>query len=468
MQIKKNNFNKIFILFLFAHLSIWTLIPSISNYNLPLDTIEALAWGSDLSWGYNKHPPFSAWSTEVFYKIFGNQDWAYYFLSQIFVVSAFFIVFKFSEDFLKNRIHSLISILLLEGIFFYNFTTPEFNVNVCQIPFWALTVYYCWRGLNQNDITSWLLFGLFAGLGILSKYLFIYLLIALDVFFIYLIINKKFNFKCLISLISFFIVLLPHLVWLVDNDYTTITYALHRTGIENSNFFINHIFYPLIFLGKQIGILIPFFIMFFFVVSKFKTKINFKDKKLIFLIAINIVPIMLIFFTSLFMGVKIRTMWMTPFYLFMGVLFVYIFQRKIDLNKLKYFFSIFLILFIFSPMIYFYISITQTDKRTDYPGKNISQTVQKQWEKNFKNNIELVGGDEWHGGNLSYHLKSRPSWDNIFGADKNFTSKDIDGGFVLVGNANILKNICNGEFLTVDINTGKVKILGVCMIGTKK
>ena len=112
MQIKKNNFNKIFILFLFAHLSIWTLIPSISNYNLPLDTIEALAWGSDLSWGYNKHPPFSAWSTEVFYKIFGNQDWAYYFLSQIFVVSAFFIVFKFSEDFLKNRIHSLISILL--------------------------------------------------------------------------------------------------------------------------------------------------------------------------------------------------------------------------------------------------------------------------------------------------------------------------------------------------------------------
>ena len=82
------------------------------------------------------------------------------------------------------------------------------------------------------------MFGLFAGLGILSKYLFIYLLIAIDVFFIYLIINKKFNFKCLISLISFFIVLLPHLIWLGDNNYITITYALHRTGIENSNFFI--------------------------------------------------------------------------------------------------------------------------------------------------------------------------------------------------------------------------------------
>ena len=463
MEAKKINIKKTLIFFLFAHLIIWTLIPSVSNNNLPLDTIEALAWGSDLSWGYNKHPPLSAWFTEVFYQIFGNQDWAYYFLSQIFVVSAFFIIFKFSEDFFKNKIHSLISILLLEGIFFYNFTTPEFNVNVCQLPFWALTVYYCWKGLKQNDITNWLLFGLFAGLGILSKYLFIYLLIALDVFFIYLIINKKFNFKCLISLVSFFIVLLPHLIWLVDNNYTTITYGLHRTGIEDSNFFINHISYPLIFLGKQIGILIPFFIMLFFIVSKFKRKINFKDKKLIFLIVINVVPIILIFLTSLFMGVKIRTMWMTPFYLFIGVLFVYIFHRKIVLNKLKYFFSIFLILFIFFPAAYFYISITQTDKRTDYPGKKISQIVQEKWENNFSNKIGLVVGDEWHAGNLSYHLKSRPKWDSISESKPitTYLQSNIDG-FVFIGDADILSKICNlGVFV-------KAETQGICMIGTKK
>ena len=461
MQIKKNDLNKIFLLFLFAHLFAWTLIPSVSNNNLPLDTIEALAWGSNLSWGYNKHPPFSAWSTEVFYQIFGNQDWAYYFLSQIFVVSAFFIIFKFSEDFFKNKIHSLISILLLEGIFFYNFTTPEFNVNVCQLPFWALTVYYCWKGLKQNDITSWLLFGLFAGLGILSKYLFVYLLIALDVFFIYLIIKRKFNFRCFVSLISFFIVLLPHLIWLIDNNYITVTYALHRTGIEDSNFFISHISFPSIFLGKQIGILIPFFVMFFFIISKLKTKINFKDKKLIFLIVINIVPIVLIFLTSLFMGVKIRTMWMTPFYLFMGVLLVYIFQKKIILKKFKYFISIFLILFISSPIIYFYISITQTNKRTDYAGKEISQIVQKKWDSNFVNKIGVVGGDEWHGGNLSYHLKDRPIWDNIFENTQISSLKNSEDGFILIGDSATLLKICKGIFV-------EVKTQGVCMIGKKK
>ena len=461
MRIKKRDINKIVTFFLFAHLFIWTLIPAISNNNLPLDTIEALAWGSNLDWGYNKHPPLSAWSVQFFYKIFGNQDWSYYFLSQLFVVAAFFIIFKFSEDFFKNKIHCLISILLLEGIFFYNFTTPEFNVNVCQLPFWALTVYYCWKGLKQNDITSWLLFGLFAGLGILSKYLFVYLLIALDVFFIYLIIKRKFNFKCFVSLISFFIVLLPHLIWLVDNNYITITYALHRTGLEDSNFFISHISFPSIFLGKQIGILIPFFVMFFFIISKLKTKIKFKDKKLIFLIVINIVPIVLIFLTSLFMGVKIRTMWMTPFYLFMGVLLVYIFQKKIILKKFKYFISIFLILFISSPIIYFYISITQTNKRTDYAGKEISQIVQKKWDSNFVNKIGVVGGDEWHGGNLSYHLKDRPIWDNIFENTQISSLKNSEDGFILIGDSATLLKICKGIFV-------EVKTQGVCMIGKKK
>jgi len=460
MFVKKKEVNKILICFLFAHLIVWTLIPSISNINLPLDTIEALAWGSTLDWGHSKHPPLGAFTVEVFYQIFGNQDWAYYFLSQLFVVSAFFIIFKFSEDFFKNQTLSLISVLLLEGIYFYNFTTPEFNVNVCQLPFWALSVLYAWKGFKNNKTIDWLLFGLFAALGILSKYLFFYLLVAIDVFLCYMIIKKKVNFRSFFSLIPFFLVLLPHVIWLTENNYITITYALHRTGTGDQSF-VDHIINPLIFLGKQIGILIPFFVMLLFIVSRVKVKFNIKDKKLFFLICINIIPIFLMFLTSMFMGVKIRTMWMTPFYLFSGVLFIYIFKSKIVLSKMKYFLSIFLILFIFSPAAYLFVSITQTDKRTDYPGKRISEVVQNKWDNNFTNKIGLVGGDVWHGGNLSYHLKSRPKWDNIFEENKNILHEDIEGGFVLIGNTNILSNICNGIFF-------KVETQGVCMIGKKK
>ena len=124
MTINNKNINNVFFIFVTAHIIFWTLIPSITNHNLPLDTIEALAWGSNLDWGFNKHPPMSAFIVEIFYNIFGSNDWAYYLLSQIFIIFSFFVIFQFSKEILNNEILALISVLLLEGIYFYNFTTP--------------------------------------------------------------------------------------------------------------------------------------------------------------------------------------------------------------------------------------------------------------------------------------------------------------------------------------------------------
>ena len=76
MLFYKKKIINIFYIFLIIHLAVWTVVPSLTNDNLPLDTIEALAWGSNLDWGFNKHPPLSAFFPEVFFQIFGSQDWA--------------------------------------------------------------------------------------------------------------------------------------------------------------------------------------------------------------------------------------------------------------------------------------------------------------------------------------------------------------------------------------------------------
>jgi hypothetical protein len=125
-------------------------------------------------------------------------------------------------------------------------------------------------------------------------------------------------------------------------------------------------------------------------------------------------------------GSKIRTMWMTPFDLFFGVFIVYLFQSHINLKKIRTFFIGFLFLFFLSPILYSYVSITQTDKRTDYPGKEIAAKVQITWNESFNEEIEFVTGDEWKAGNLSYHLKSRPKWDGFTNNEKlNNSSKFI-------------------------------------------
>jgi len=164
------------------------------------------------------------------------------------------------------------------------------------------------------------------------------------------------------------------------------------------------------------------------------------------------------FLTSVVTGSKIRTMWMTPFYLFFGTLFVYLLQSQINIKNLKPFMVGFIFLFFLSPVLYTYVSISNNNKRTDYHGKEIAELVDRKWNKIFLNEIMYVVGDEWHAGNLSYHLRDRPKW--FLKINDKVNSLDPKGGIVYTGNAEILKALCPGEF-------GKIEKQGFCMIGIR-
>mgnify|MGYP006160906171 FL=1 len=105
-----------------------------------------------------------------------------------------------------------------------------------------------------------------------------------------------------------------------------------------------------------------------------------------------------------------------------------------------------------------YVSLSKDNKRTDFQGKEIARLVQTRWDKNFTNKIAIVVGDEWLGGNLSYHLQSRPKWFNNLSPE--LKNLKLDGGVIYTGNADVLKSICPGEF-------GKIQLQGICMIGVK-
>ena len=151
-------------------------------------------------------------------------------------------------------------------------------------------------------------------------------------------------------------------------------------------------------------------------------------------------------------------MWMTPFYLFIGILLIQISKNSLNEKNIKKFFAVFLIFFIISPLSYFYVSLSNEFKRTDYPGREISDLVQRRWDKNFSNDISIVVGDEWYAGNLSYHLSSRPIWFNTI--ENDLSSITSNTGVIYTGNPNILKKFCPGIY-------GTIKPIGICMIGAK-
>jgi 4-amino-4-deoxy-L-arabinose transferase-like glycosyltransferase len=398
---------KIFYLLCLYHLIIWTLVPYFSNKNLPLDVIEALAWGQDFDLGYNKHPPLSAWIPGLLFKIFGNKDWVYYLLSQIFIVISFIFLWKLSSFFLKKKSQILLSVLTIEGIAFYTFETPQFNVNICQIPLWIGTIYFFLKSTKNNKIADWIFLGTFSALGFLTKYIFVYLLISLFFYLIYIFfIRKKINFNFLYTVLIFFLITAPHFQWLLQNDFTTIYYALKRGGLNEFNIY-NHLLNPFKFLINQISILLPFLLLIYFLIKKIKIKLPFDNQKFILLLFSFILPFFLILITSMITGSRIRTMWMIPFYSLIGVFFIFLYQDCINLKKLKNFNILLIIFLVISPTLYSLRSI-YNDSRTGYEGKKIALQIEKEWKTISKDEISNVGFSEWYAGNLSYHLSNRP------------------------------------------------------------
>ena len=435
---------KIFYLLCLYHLIIWTAVPYFSNKNLPLDVIEALAWGQDFNLGYNKHPPLSAWIPGFFFKIFGNKDWIYYLLSQVFIVISFIFLWKLSSFFFKKKSQILLSILSIEGIAFYTFETPQFNVNICQIPLWIGTVYFFSKSIKENKISDWIFLGAFSALGFLTKYIFAYLLISLFFYLIFILIkDKKIKLNFFYALLIFFLIITPHFIWLTQNDFTTIYYALKRGGLNEVSIY-NHLLNPFKFLINQIIILLPFILLIYLLIKKVKIKLTLNNEKFIFLLFSFLLPFILILITSIITGSRIRTMWMIPFYSLIGIFFIFLYQDQINLKKSKNFIFLLIIFLVLSPILYSLRSI-YSDSRTGYEGKKIAIEIEKEWKNFSKEKIYHVGFSEWYAGNLSYHLNNRPK---VFLEENNdfykkpavIIAKDVGTSLCNLKNVNI-KNI---------------------------
>ncbi len=402
-----NKEKKFFYLLCLYHLIIWTIIPYLSNKNLPLDVIEALAWGQNFDLGYTKHPPLSGWIPGILFKFFGNKDWVYYLLSQIFIIVSFIFIWKLASLFFKKKIYVLLSVLSIEGIAFFTFETPQFNVNICQLPLWIGTIYFFLKSIKNNKISDWIFLGIFSAFGFLTKYIFLYLLTSLFFYLVFILIkNKKFYFNFFYSLLTFLLIIYPHLQWLSQNDFSTINYALKRGGLNEPNIY-NHFLNPLKFLITQIIISFPFFLLIYLLIKKIKIRLPLKNEKFIFLLFSFLLPFFLILATSIITGSRIRTMWMIPFYSLIGIFFMYLYEDYINLKKLKNFKILLIIFLILSPALYSLRSI-YFDSRTGYEGKIIASEIEKEWKTISKVNISNVGFSEWYAGNLSYQLANRP------------------------------------------------------------
>lgn len=389
-----------FTLFLVAHLVIWTVMPILMRGNLPFDTSEGIAWGNLWAFGYDKHPYLAAWLTAGITNLFLGATWPVYLLSQLAVITCFFAMWRLARHMLPEA-QAMTSIMLLEGIYYYNVASTQFNPNILMLPIWALTAWMFYEACTRKQVIFWLLTGMFAGLAMSTKYESLLLLLMMLIFSIW---NQEARAEyrkpgIYLGFLVAILVFLPNMIWVVQHHFLPFTYTEGRLD-ENQYAGIavlNHVWHPLSFFLDQAGAVLPIFALFlpcFFAGRSHRSLTTFHRQ---FLGILGAGPFLLVIFTSILTGAWLNALWAFPLFSFAGIILCATYHPKITPKSHRIFliliFSVMVLIAIFRGL--FLVEgpyLTHRDTAALFPGKILSQEINAIWQANDHTPLYYVAG----------------------------------------------------------------------------
>lgn len=224
---------------LIGYCALWSLYGALAkgSQDIHFDMGEMIAWSRDAGIGTPKHPPLSAWMVRLWFSVFPLADWAYYLFAMVLATVALWVAWRVSEDYLdiEKRVAGL---LLLTFIPFFNFHALKFNANTVLIPLWALTTWFFVRSFETRGALWAALAGAAAAAAMLGKYWSIFLLAGLGVAAL-VDVRRGDYFKSSAPWVTIAVgamLMAPHLVWIVANDFAPFTYAVaaHQSTFASS------------------------------------------------------------------------------------------------------------------------------------------------------------------------------------------------------------------------------------------
>ena len=147
---------------------VWTIIPALTNLALPIDVIEGYLWGREWVLATYKHPALPSWVLEASRILTRQTGWPAYLVSQLFIAATLGLIYAFGRDLMDAR-RGAVAALLMTGVLFFTWASPEFNHNIAQMPFWIGFVWALWRATRGSSVGAWLLVALFAAACMYTK-----------------------------------------------------------------------------------------------------------------------------------------------------------------------------------------------------------------------------------------------------------------------------------------------------------
>ena len=404
------------------HFALWLIVCWFTQPNMPLDMVEMLYWGQQWELGYHKHPPLPAWIAAATWWLGGGQTLLMYCVSQLTIVATFWAVWQLAREGLSPWA-ALCSVVLLQGCYYCTFSISDINNTIITRPFWALAVLFLYRALGRGSTATknlnWLLTGLMIGLGMNSKY-YIGILVLSMLAVPVLIPKTRPSLKTAgpyLLTATALLVFVPHFIWMVQNDFITISYVFQRGesgegGSESG--MLKHLLAPLKFIGSQFGAFVPMLVLATPMLVHRKRREQSKgdangDGHSFFHKYVTIIffgPIAIYVVLSLAMGVSIRSMWGGPLFSFFGVWLFSRFELPADRTKVNKILrdSIIIGLCMLAGLaIKNVVGPGVRDKlsRVHFPGVEAAEKIDELWRSQIGGEFNSVGGDMFMAASVS-------------------------------------------------------------------
>jgi 4-amino-4-deoxy-L-arabinose transferase-like glycosyltransferase len=395
-----------------AQIVLWTAAPSFSHTSPPLDVIEMYVFGREHVIAVYKHPNLPGLVLEASRLLTGMVGWPAYLISQLFISATFLAVFALGRE-TMDAPRALAGTLLLAGVYYFSWPTPEFNHNVAQMPFWAAIALFLWRATTAGKSIDWALLGLIAGFGLWAKYSTAVLLL-MAVFWILL--DGKARRTLLtpgpyLALALFAAAAAPQVWWLIQSDGAPIRFAAGRaaqdSGIDDALEFllsqaVAHL--PMLFMLAAAGWF-----------RRRAADIGQKPERraLIFLLLMGLGPVLLAVAAALAAGGALKTAWATPMFNLSGLIIVALTTSKVSQARIGRLAWGAASLLVALPALYwayveFGSDVRHKAQRTNWPQAAISATLTRAWTRETHAPLRIVAGDILNAGAVGLSDREPP------------------------------------------------------------
>ncbi len=328
----KSNIYKFILLYSFIFILIRFFA---SKYGMTYDEAEQFIDAKNFVLGYTDQPPLYSWILKCTSFLFGLNTTMMMMVYHTIVVIFLVFLYKISELIFNDNIKSFYCFISYTLFFIYSYDFYRYTIHTAlMMLLCALALYiYLKIYLNKTSLTNYSLLGIFFGLGLLSKYNFIFFILALIFSSCFTQQGRKvlFNLKTLLAIILCLLITAPHLVWVINNDFQPIHYALKRGEAGSTSVIFNLISVLLNTYWNYVVYFLTITIFFFKDFKKQMTEFNkFSVAILIFCI---IFPFLLIVILK---AANFSQRWLAPLNIFIPIVvfsFIDIRSEKI-LHKL--------------------------------------------------------------------------------------------------------------------------------------